>query len=109
MVRHALSNGSLSELAKGLWNDLEPEAIRRCPVISIIQAHLRQFGCLGTRLSGSGPSVFGLCRDTAHAEEVITALRAVPDAASWRLDVVHTEAAHAVPGGTVRQAGPVSQ
>ena len=109
MMRHALCNGSLSELAKGLWNDLEPEAIRRCPVIPIIQAQLRQFGCLGTRLSGSGPSVFGLCRDTAHAQEVLAQLRRDPDAGSWRLNLVHTELARRSATGAVRRAGPISQ
>src|SRR3989338_1345252 len=60
MVEHALRNGSLGELAEGLWNDLEPEAIRRCPVIAVYQSRLKELGCLGVRVSGSGPSVFGL-------------------------------------------------
>jgi 4-diphosphocytidyl-2-C-methyl-D-erythritol kinase len=109
MVRHALCNGSLGELAKGFWNDLEPEAIRRCPVISITQARLRQLGCLGTRLSGSGPSVFGLCRDAAHAQEVLAQLRRDPEARDWRMTAVHTESANVSATGAVRWAGPISQ
>ena len=77
MVEHALRNGSLSELAEGLWNDLEPEAIRRCPIIALCQSRLRDLGCLGVRVSGSGPSMFGLCRDTAHAQDVALRLPAV--------------------------------
>ena len=89
MVQHALRNGSLSELASGLWNDLEPEAIRRCPVIRTIQSSLTSLGCLGTRVSGSGPSVFGLCRDAAHAQAVTRQLSA--DApASWRIETIQT-------------------
>ncbi len=89
MVEHALRNGSLGELAKGLWNDLEPEAIRRCPAISLIQLQLQQRGCLAARVSGSGPSVFGLCRDAAHAEEVAARLRR--DATQpWRVEVLKT-------------------
>jgi 4-diphosphocytidyl-2-C-methyl-D-erythritol kinase len=126
MVVHALSNGSLGELAKGLWNDLEPEAIRRCPVIAIIQAHLRNLGCLGTCLSGSGPSVFGLCGDVAHAQDVaarLDALSAVPGAAeagvaaerraerrkhsarSWRIEIVQTDHPSPHPGNPACQGG----
>jgi len=90
MILHALSNGSPGELAKGLWNDLEPEAIRRCPVIALIQSHLRAEGCLGVCLSGSGPSVFGLCTDRSHAQEVAAAMR-TRAARSWRIEVVRTD------------------
>ena len=76
MVAHALRNGpALAGLAEGLWNDLEPEAIRRCPIIALVQSHLRALGCLAARMSGSGPSVFGLCRDAAQAQQVATALQ----------------------------------
>lgn len=90
MAAHALTNGpDMAGLAEGLWNDLEPEAIRRCPVIARIQSHLQASGCVGTRMSGSGPSVFGLCTDVRHAQDVVANLRpqAAPD---WRLEIVHT-------------------
>lgn len=79
IVAHALNNGSVDELATGLWNDLEPEAIRRCPSITAIQSHLRALGCVAVRLSGSGPAVFGLCRDLAHAQGVRERVRSVCD------------------------------
>ncbi len=91
MVLHALSNGSPSELAPGLWNDLEPEAIRRCPVISLIQSCLREHGCLAARVSGSGPSVFGLCRDLAHAQDVTQRLRQCSEARPWRIELIQTD------------------
>jgi 4-diphosphocytidyl-2-C-methyl-D-erythritol kinase len=90
MVVHALSNGSLSELAKGLWNDLAPEAIRRCPVISRIQRQLREAGCLGSCVSGSGPAVFGLCLDAHHAQEVAATIRRRGQE-PWRIEVVQIE------------------
>ena len=90
IIRHALRNGSLSELAKGLWNDLAPEAIRRCPVIARIQASLGAQHCLGVLMSGSGSAVFGLCQDEAHAQALATTLRpAVPSA--WHVEVVCTD------------------
>ena len=89
MVVHALSNGSLGELADGLWNDLEPEAIRRCPSIVLIKHELREVSCLGARVSGSGSAVFGLCRDEAHAKDVAAHLCSHGDP-SWWVGVVHT-------------------
>lgn len=89
LIEHALSNGSLGELATGLWNDLEPEAIRRCPAILRIHQLLKELGCLGVRLSGSGSASFGICRDLAHARSVADGVRqhGSPD---WRVDVTHT-------------------
>lgn len=75
IVAHALHNGSLGELAKGLWNDLEPEAIRRCPLITVIHSSLQALGCQGVLVSGSGPSVYGLCRDLPHAQDVAVQMR----------------------------------
>ena len=83
MLVRALRNGpALAGLACGLRNDLEPEAIRRCPIIGRIQGHLRDLGCEGVRVSGSGPAVYGLCRDVAHAQVVAAQLRS--DVASLR-------------------------
>ncbi len=90
MIVHALRNGSLGELADGLWNDLQPEAIRRCPVIAVIQSTLRASGCLGTLVSGSGSSVFGLCRDHAQAQAIIARIRSAVPPGSFT-EVIHTE------------------
>ena len=91
IVEHALRNGpALAGLALGLWNDLQPEAIRRCPPIAVLQAQLRDRGCLGVSLSGSGPSVFGLCRDLLHAQEVAARLRS-ECAPSWRVEIIQTD------------------
>ena len=89
MVAHALSNGSLGELASGLRNDLEPEAIRRCPVIAQIQAQVRLAGAHGVLVSGSGPAVFGLCDHAAHAQAVTDQLSRRADH-SWRIMIVQT-------------------
>ena len=87
IVAHALRNGSLRELAQGLANDLAPAAIRRCPVIARIHALLRDLGCLGVCLSGSGPSVFGLCTDEQQAQALAGNLRRHGDP-TWRVEVV---------------------
>ena len=86
ILLHALRNGSLGELAKGLFNALEPEAIRRCPVIHDLHTCLRNGGCLGTLTSGSGPTVFGICEGADHAERVVRWLRA-HGSADWTISV----------------------
>ena len=91
IVTHALRNGpAMAGLADGLWNDLEPEAILRCPVIATIQAHLREQGCLGVLVSGSGSSVFGLCADGTQAHEAAARIRGFAPG-EWRVEIVHTE------------------
>lgn len=92
IISHALCNGSLSELAEGLWNDLEPEANRRCPTIKKIQSLLQHLGCVGVSLSGSGSSVYGLCSDPAQAEEIFTNLQ-IKANPSWRIEIVQTDLA----------------
>lgn len=87
---HALCNGSLCELATGVVNDLQPEAIRRCPIIQQIQAYLRDGGCVGVMTSGSGPSVFGLCQGEAHAYRVVQQLRS-HGSPSWFIRAVRTQ------------------
>jgi 4-diphosphocytidyl-2-C-methyl-D-erythritol kinase len=90
IVAHALRNGSLGELAGGLWNDLAPEAIRRCPIIATIQASLREQGCFGALVSGSGSAVFGLLADGAQAQEAASRIRARAPR-GWRIDITYTE------------------
>jgi 4-diphosphocytidyl-2-C-methyl-D-erythritol kinase len=88
--QHALRNGpALAGLAKGLWNDLEPAAIRRCPVIGDIRALLLEGACQGALTSGSGPSVFGLCQDRSHAEQVAHAIHR-RGASAWAVHIVRT-------------------
>ncbi len=88
IVVHALRNGSLGELAQALWNDLAPAAIRRCPLIQEIQRGLLDAGCLGAGMSGSGPSVFGLCGDRQQAETIARQMQ--QRFAAWFVRVVRT-------------------
>ncbi|MBI3323869.1 MAG: 4-(cytidine 5'-diphospho)-2-C-methyl-D-erythritol kinase [Candidatus Omnitrophica bacterium] len=89
MMAHALRNGSLGELAKGLYNDLEPVAIRRCPIITDIQHRLRHVGCLGCLVSGSGSATFGLFPDAETAQRAASELRQ-SGPRDWRVEVVRT-------------------
>ena len=88
IVEHALSNGSLSELAQWVVNDLTPVAIRRCPLILTILSRLHEAGCPVALMSGSGPSVLGLCHDSEHANVIADRIRRLD--ASWFVHVVKT-------------------
>lgn len=71
-------------------NDLEPTARRLCPVIGDIEAALAaQPGCLLQRLSGSGPTAYGLFGSRIKAERAAAAIaRAKP--AWWTAAAVLT-------------------
>ena len=51
-----------------LYNDLEDVSIDRYPEIAELKAMLRESGALGSLMSGSGPTVFGLYADRARAQ-----------------------------------------
>jgi 4-diphosphocytidyl-2-C-methyl-D-erythritol kinase len=63
---------SVRNIADGLHNDLEAVTAAAHPVITMIEDMLLAQGALGARMSGSGPTVFGLfeteaaCRTAEH-------------------------------------------
>lgn len=67
-----------------LFNAMESAALGAYPVIGEYKDRLRASGCAGVLMSGSGPTVFGVCRDEAHALEVQSTLSDI------RSTVVHT-------------------
>ena len=93
---HALRNGSVDELAAGLYNDLGPEAIRRCPIMQSIQTVLREHRSVGTLVSGSGSAVFGLYQSPSHAQQAAVQLRGRCPAA-WQIAAATTQRTPATP------------
>jgi 4-diphosphocytidyl-2-C-methyl-D-erythritol kinase len=65
----------LDELAAVLENDLEDAAVSLRPDLSGRMDRLRQAGALTARVTGSGPTVFGVFR-AGEAPEVEGAIRA---------------------------------
>ncbi len=59
------------ELGLDLANDLEPAAERLCPAIAPLRERLRALGARAVGLSGSGPTLFGIFRDTAEAAHAL--------------------------------------
>ena len=63
------------ELAAGLSNDLETVTVTRYPVLEELKRFLRTKGALGSLMSGSGPTVFGLFESEPDAIQAECALR----------------------------------
>lgn len=53
-----------------LHNGLQPAVYESYPGVARTADRLREAGCLGVLLSGSGASVFGLARDEAHGSAI---------------------------------------
>ncbi|MGH2731698.1 MAG: 4-(cytidine 5'-diphospho)-2-C-methyl-D-erythritol kinase [Actinomycetota bacterium] len=67
-----LASGSPEAIATSLYNDLELAAFDLEPSLPGLKRHMLEAGALGAVVSGSGPTVVGLCSDKAHAEAVGT-------------------------------------
>jgi 4-diphosphocytidyl-2-C-methyl-D-erythritol kinase len=70
VVVEAAMAGDLEGLANLVFNDLERPVSRRHPEVVEATRTLLEAGALGALMCGSGPTVAGLCRDGAHAEQV---------------------------------------
>jgi 4-diphosphocytidyl-2-C-methyl-D-erythritol kinase len=64
----------LKDVCSILSNDLETVTIPAFPVIAMIKNEMMKFGALGSMMSGSGPTVFGLYQDKDSADLARTAL-----------------------------------
>jgi 4-diphosphocytidyl-2-C-methyl-D-erythritol kinase len=73
---NALAAGDPERLAATLHNDLEAAAFDLLPGLPKAKQRLVEAGALGVVMSGSGPTMLGLCRDEEHATLVARAARA---------------------------------
>jgi 4-diphosphocytidyl-2-C-methyl-D-erythritol kinase len=74
-VRRAFEAGDVEALGRSLHNRLEPAAERLCPQVADLHRLLAQAGPAGHRMSGSGSTLFALCRDHDEAVRVAAHLR----------------------------------
>lgn len=75
MIR-ALETEDLEQVAFRLRNVFTPLVVRDHPEIGEIRSCMRDFGALGTEMTGSGPTVFGIFRRNGAAEDCFRCLRA---------------------------------
>ena len=74
----ALQEGSLKGVADRMGNVLEPVTEERHPEVRGIRSLLMEAGAAGARMSGSGPTVFGLFTEESRAEEACSVLKKEP-------------------------------
>jgi 4-diphosphocytidyl-2-C-methyl-D-erythritol kinase len=74
-VRRAAAAGDVEVLGRLLHNRLQPAAGRLCPAVAGLVAELADLGPAGTLVSGSGSTVFALCRHGGEALRIARALR----------------------------------
>jgi len=68
-------NKSTGQVAGALSNDLESVSLKIYPVLSRIKELLIAHGALGSLMSGSGPTVFGIFNSEKDAEEAAREIR----------------------------------
>jgi 4-diphosphocytidyl-2-C-methyl-D-erythritol kinase len=71
----ALAAGDAEALGAALWNDLEPAAFDLLPDLAKSKQRLLEAGAVGAVMSGSGPTMLGLCRDEDHATQLARSVR----------------------------------
>jgi len=63
----ALRSGNLGQAGRLIHNQLEPAARELSPWIDRLRDEFARVDCVAARMSGSGSSYFGLCRNARHA------------------------------------------
>lgn len=85
-MRKALESGDLERIAASMVNDLQESAVRLHPEIGGALELLKKSGAVGSAVSGSGSTVFGLVPDEARGREIAAFLES-QGLAAW---TVHT-------------------
>ena len=88
----ALRSRKPAKVAASLYNGLEAAAAGVCPELARMKAALLAAGALGTLMSGSGPTVFGVARSFEQARQI----RARLSRASWSCWAVRSVSGPAV-------------
>jgi 4-diphosphocytidyl-2-C-methyl-D-erythritol kinase len=69
-VVEALATGNAARVGAALTNQLEAFVARVFPPVDRMKAALMAAGALGSAMSGSGPTVFGMARSLDHARQI---------------------------------------
>lgn len=68
-ILKGIDQGDLSKVASNLKNVLEEVTIEQNPIILDIKSMIKESGSIGTLMSGSGPTVYGVFDDLYKAKE----------------------------------------
>lgn len=73
-IRQAVREGAVEEVGRLLHNRLQEAAERLCPAVADLRGRMAALGPAGQLMSGSGSTVFALCRDAGEASRIARAL-----------------------------------
>lgn len=76
---------SPEDISKILWNDLESIVAKRYPVINTMKEILYSVGALGSLMSGSGPTVFGIFQEEFDLLEAYKKITKMVRGKGWRV------------------------
>ena len=71
----AIKNNDVYEISSKLSNVLEEASIPMCPMIGQIKEKLLLSGAIGSLMSGSGPTVYGIFDDVKKAENAVNVVK----------------------------------
>jgi 4-diphosphocytidyl-2-C-methyl-D-erythritol kinase len=76
LALHALGLGTIADIGH---NAMEVVVFAEYPELSVLKQRLLDAGCASALMSGSGPTIFGVCQNREHAEKIA---RDMPDTES---------------------------
>lgn len=79
LIKQAVLTDDYSLMVKELGNALESVTIKRYPEIQQIKDRMMRYGADMSLMSGSGPTVFALCRKKTRAQHIYNALKGFCD------------------------------
>jgi len=77
MVLQALEAGEVEE---AVYNRMERPVFEKHPQLAVWKERLLEHACTAAAMSGSGPTLFGLCEDGKHAQRVAESFDEIPTA-----------------------------
>jgi 4-diphosphocytidyl-2-C-methyl-D-erythritol kinase len=74
-LMEAIEAGDYQKMTANLGNSLEAVTIKRHPVIQQIKDRMLKYGADAAMMSGSGPTVYALCKKHSRAQRVVNGLK----------------------------------
>jgi 4-diphosphocytidyl-2-C-methyl-D-erythritol kinase len=105
-VRDALAAGDMNVLGRLLHNRLEPAAQKVAPRLAELRQRIETLRPAGTLLSGSGSTLFALCRSAVEAARIATELRRD---ANGEYEVFVTQSSNGVVEHGSQRASPMTR
>lgn len=79
----AMRAGDLKGIANNTYNRFDREVCRKMPLAALLVDFLTRQDCLAAHVSGSGPTVYGICRDSEQAGQIADAAKRHFDQSIW--------------------------